>query len=307
MKIHIADDLRFLGVEARARAEGITVIPRMVDQVQHFDVCSVVNNRQTGAMTLQVRTHTNSVSDVNMDSEKVEGLCFPLLFTHGEPGYTNASKSGMSPDEYAMSRLMMPEQNGRAFMTAQALYAPIECVDSRTGQAFAPTEDQSEIEEHQVQGGSIFPHLRVNCFMMMSRLAQYWLIDFYSRVLDQRMSIIGKIRNRIMMGQMRQTSDDLTEHEEQNRRAAGYIDDPKNESYLPSSVHGSPRHTAALAKNALILVSEFGCPHIFLTLTCNPKWPEIMSQLLDGQTAFDRPEVTAAVIKSRAGSNEDEH
>jgi hypothetical protein len=47
------------------------------------------------------------------------------------------------------------------------------------------------------------------------------------------------------------------------------------------------------------LVSEFGCPHVFLTLTCNPKWPEIMSQLLDGQTAFDRPEVTAAVFKSR--------
>ncbi len=57
-------------------------------------------------MTLQVRTHTNSVSDINMDSEKVEGLCFPLLFPHGEPGYTNASKSGMSPDEYAMSTLM---------------------------------------------------------------------------------------------------------------------------------------------------------------------------------------------------------
>jgi hypothetical protein len=38
---------------------------------------------------------------------------------------------------------------------------------------------------------------------------------------------------------------------------------------------------AALAKNALVLVSEFGCPHVFLTLTCNPKWPEIVSQLLD--------------------------
>jgi hypothetical protein len=34
-------------------------IPRMVDQVQHFDVCSVVNNRQTGAMSLLVRTRTN--------------------------------------------------------------------------------------------------------------------------------------------------------------------------------------------------------------------------------------------------------
>jgi hypothetical protein len=70
-------DLRFLGIEAQQRAEGINVVPRMVHQVQHFDVCSIVNNRQTGAMTLQVKTHTNSASDINMDSEKVEGLCFP--------------------------------------------------------------------------------------------------------------------------------------------------------------------------------------------------------------------------------------
>ena len=106
-------------------------------------------------------------------------------------------------------------------MTAQAPYAPIECIDSSTGEAFAPTEDQSEIEEHQVQGASIFPCVRVNRFMMMARLAQYWIMDFDSRVLDQRMSIIGKIRNRILMGQMRQTSDDLTVHEDQDRCAAG--------------------------------------------------------------------------------------
>ncbi len=44
-------DLHFLGVEAQQHAEGIIVVPRMVHQVQHFDVCSVVNNRQTGAVT----------------------------------------------------------------------------------------------------------------------------------------------------------------------------------------------------------------------------------------------------------------
>jgi hypothetical protein len=38
-------DQRFLGVQARQRAEGINVVPRMVHQVQNFDVCSVVNNR----------------------------------------------------------------------------------------------------------------------------------------------------------------------------------------------------------------------------------------------------------------------
>ncbi len=50
------------------------------------------------------------------------------------------------------------------------------------------------------------------------------------------------------MGQIRQTSNNLTEHEEQDRHAAGYIDEPKNELYLPSSVHGSPHHMTALEK-----------------------------------------------------------
>jgi hypothetical protein len=124
-------------------------------------------------------------------------------------------------------------------------------------------------------------------------------MDFYLRVLDQRMSIIWKIKTPIMLGQTRQTSNDLTNHEEQDRHAAGYTDEPKNELHLPSSVHGSPHHMTALAKNALVLVSDFGCPHVFITLTCNPKWSEIVSQLLDGQIAFDRPDVTAAVFKSR--------
>jgi hypothetical protein len=52
-------------------------------------------------------------------------------------------------------------------------------------------------------------------------------------------------------------------------------------------------------QNALVLVSEWGCPHIFRTLICNPTWPDIQSQLLDGQTAFDRLDLTAPVFKSR--------
>ena len=164
-------------------------------------------------------------------------------------------------------------------MTAQASYAPFQCIDIHTGELFAPTKDQCQVEANQVRAVSICHLLRVNHFMLMACLAQYWLMDFYLQVLDQRMSIIRKIKTRIMMGQTRQISNKLTEHEQQDRRAAGYIDEPKNESYFPISVHGSPRHMTALAKNALVSVSEFGCGHVFITLTCNPKWPEIVSQL----------------------------
>ena len=112
----------------------------MVDQAQHFDVCSaVVNNRQTGAIKLQVRTNTGNMSDINMDCEKVEGLCFPLLFPRAEPGYTNASKSRLSPDEYVMARLLRPEKNRGNYMTATAPQKPYLYVDSRTGEPFTDT------------------------------------------------------------------------------------------------------------------------------------------------------------------------
>jgi hypothetical protein len=154
-------ELCFLGAEARERAEGIVAVPKMMNQPTHFDVCSVMNNRQTGEMKLQVKTHLHSVSDVLLDSEKVEGLFFPLLFCHGKPGYTNESKSCLSQDEYVMARLLRPEKSVSGYMTAHAGYAPLQCIDSRTGEPFAPTELQSEVEEHKLQSVLIRGILRV--------------------------------------------------------------------------------------------------------------------------------------------------
>jgi hypothetical protein len=70
-------------------------------------------------------------------------------------------------------------------------------------------------------------------------------------------------------------------------------------SHTSLIVYRSQRHLSALAKNALVLVSEYGCLHVFLTLTCNPEWLEIQSQLINGQTAFDCPDLTVPVFKSR--------
>ncbi len=52
-------DLYFGGLEAQVRAYGINIVPRMADQRQHFDVCSVVNDRQTGNMKIPVQAHNS--------------------------------------------------------------------------------------------------------------------------------------------------------------------------------------------------------------------------------------------------------
>ncbi len=78
--------------------------PRMA-----MSVCAVMNCRQTGVMSLQVKTTNGGISDVKMNSEHVEGLCYPLLFPHGEPGFKNEMKADhISPVNYVMARMLMP-------------------------------------------------------------------------------------------------------------------------------------------------------------------------------------------------------
>lgn len=52
-----------------------------------------------------------------------------------------------------------------------------------------------------------------------------------------------------------------------------------------------------LLQDSLAIGREFRKIDIFLTMTCNPKWPETTRELLPGQTAGDRPDLTARVFR----------
>ena len=41
----------------------------------------------------------------------------------------------------------------------------------------------------------------------------------------------------------------------------------------------------------MAIVRKYGKPDLFITLTCNPNWPEIRSALRDGQIPADRPDI----------------
>ena len=48
--------------------------------------------------------------------------------------------------------------------------------------------------------------------------------------------------------------------------------------------------------DAMAIVRAFGKPTLFITVTCNPKWPEIANALLPGQKPEDRPDLVARVF-----------
>lgn len=45
------------------------------------------------------------------------------------------------------------------------------------------------------------------------------------------------------------------------------------------------------------IVSKYGKPSLFITMTCSPAWKEITDCLLDGQKPHDRPDIVARVFR----------
>ena len=68
---------------------------------------------------------------------------------------------------------------------------------------------------------------------------------------------------------------------------------------LPTSFICGPRDMKAKFHNAMALVQVIGKPNFFITVTCNPDWPEIKDNLLPSQSAQDRPDLTSQRFNSR--------
>nr|GEY96465.1 uncharacterized protein [Tanacetum cinerariifolium] len=68
---------------------------------------------------------------------------------------------------------------------------------------------------------------------------------------------------------------------------------------LPVSFIGGLRDMRRRFLDAMTLVQDEGKPDIFLTMTCNPNWPEIQTELFPGQDAPDRPDLVLRVFRAK--------
>jgi hypothetical protein len=77
----------------------------------------------------------------------------------------------------------MPKKTGHLDMTAPTrYYSEILIIDSHTGEPFASDEYFDQVDQHGMQITTC-QFLRVNWFILMFRLAQYWLLDFFHIVI----------------------------------------------------------------------------------------------------------------------------
>ncbi|XP_043469512.1 uncharacterized protein LOC122503140 [Leptopilina heterotoma] len=132
-----------------------------------------------------------------------------------------------------------------------------------------------------------------NPCLQMGKLTQQFIVDSWSKVEGERLKYIRfeqkKLRAEMYCGLMDYMNNKATQ---ENIRPGKMI-------ILPSTFTGGPRAYQQCFMDAMRLVQEFGKPDLFITMTCNPKWPEIMENLLDSETASDRPDIVARVFQKK--------
>ncbi|XP_060210795.1 uncharacterized protein LOC132637774 [Lycium barbarum] len=71
------------------------------------------------------------------------------------------------------------------------------------------------------------------------------------------------------------------------------------QTFLPDSFIGGPRDMRQRYMDAIALVQCFGKPDLFITMTCNPSWPEIEEHLAPSDEAQNRPDLISRVFKAK--------
>lgn len=120
------------------------------------------------------------------------------------------------------------------------------------------------------------------------RLFHQYAVDMYIKVEQQRLRFIEEKQESLRSEALQGVIDAMAN--ETARDIGSHI-------ILPPSFTGGPRDMNARYQDAMSIVRSLGHPDLFITITCNPNWPEITSALKPGQRATDRPDLTNRVFK----------
>jgi hypothetical protein len=117
-------------------------------------------------------------------------------------------------------------------------------------------------------------------FQTFGQLGCEYLCDMYSRVEEEQLKYI------------RRGLANVDHHEN-----ADDADERVPDVELPTTFLGSRKWASEQTADSLALAHTYGKPSLFITMMCNPKWPEIQARLSSQQNAGDIPIVAVQVFK----------
>ena len=123
------------------------------------------------------------------------------------------------------------------------------------------------------------------------RLFQQYLVDMWAAADQNRLNYLRHHQQDIRASLYSGLADAIDRDVDLNDIGQRFI--------LPSSYTGGPRYMKQCLQDSLALARYYRRIDLFITVTCNPAWPEITRELLPGQTATDRPDLCARVFNMK--------
>lgn len=127
--------------------------------------------------------------------------------------------------------------------------------------------------------------------MSTKRLFQQFIVDAYTMVESNRLSYVRRNQKQLRAEMYKGLTDALIRGETDPSKYGKRV-------VLPSSFTGGARYMIQNYQDAMAICKWAGYPDLFMTFTCNPKWPEIIRYVEKrGLKPEDRPDIIARVFK----------
>ncbi|XP_050123958.1 uncharacterized protein LOC126601311 [Malus sylvestris] len=124
------------------------------------------------------------------------------------------------------------------------------------------------------------------------RLFQQYLVDSYATLEEDRLDYIRQNQKNLRSEIYKGIYDAVLKGDNDANNLGQKV-------VLPASYIGSPRYMINNYQDAMAICREYGHPDLFITFTCNVKWPEIIRQFKKkpGFKPEDRPDIISRVFK----------
>jgi len=128
------------------------------------------------------------------------------------------------------------------------------------------------------------------------RLFQQFLCDAYTTIESNCVSYI-------MFNQSKLRCENYSSLKKASEAGTTSINEEGNKVLIPTSFTGGPRYMVQSYYDAMAICEHYGFPDLFITFTCNPKWPGInrYCQAI-GLSVDDRPDIVARIFKIKLDS-----
>lgn len=128
------------------------------------------------------------------------------------------------------------------------------------------------------------------------KLSHEYYVDMYAKTVKRRLDYIRTHQVELRASLYESVQDYTFSHDQSD----SLEHQGRSVVILPGTVTGTPRWYRSLYLDGMNMVNDLGATTALITMTCNPRWKEILDNLNPGEQPQDRPDLLVRVFRMKS-------